>query len=822
MSWRQHHGGATPAPLDGAQEKDLKFKPGMSGAEQKARAKELRKYAELRGQLRELQREKKREEQRLQQEAAVPSPRAEANKQVALGDDRPVCSFFLVGKCTRGARCKFSHTWPDEDAGPEGGTAAADMPSMAALDVVDQLSADLWLQVLGSLGVASVCSVACCCSALAAVAATPALWMRLHAKTFGEEAADEAHRAGGADALSGARLACCRSEAALGSWARVVHETPAELPVAQASAVALVDKLGVSTSLEGRMLRLWEARSGRRLSCRSLKAPPLALHAAAIGARPSAYDSAGRRPVAVVGDASGALHVLELEEELEGPAQRRPFTPRVTTASGPMMPWALGWRIAMCAALVWKPLGGRGGGRSGRGAGGGAGDGANDAGGEDDTDWHQDHDDDDDADDADEEDDEGNEEEEDDDEPSQEAGTTEGRAADDDLQSATIGVVSAYRDGALVLSRFAPDVTTAARCEWYGSLALADDGSLRYARTALGAPPATDAPVDEWRGGLARLWNEEGCLPLVSLAAGGNGGGGGGGRGGSGGEPTAFYAAWGGMACAIDTERGIARWASGRVAGDVEDIMQLGEAAGAVAGGMGGVVELEGGAERRTDTSMPHGGMGAQLASYSDGWHLLAVACRQTVTLWDDRLPPGRPVGRVQSEPTPPAAAGARHDGGCVYLDEGGGPWSGHLLHLPPGSGATIQIYDVRGLGGRGARPRVHCGVLRSAPPLVARIALTRRGHGLGGSFAVDPAAGALVAVGSGTGKMACSYRWSIARYDDGRAGGVVEDEQAEDEAVLEMSKAAAKERAAAKKKHRVVTKGGGYKAKKGGTSRTG
>ena len=39
---------------------------------------------------------------------------------------------------------------------------------------------------------------------------------------------------------------------------------------------------------------------------------------------------------------------------------------------------------------------------------------------------------------------------------------------------------------------------------------------------------------------------------------------------------------------------------------------------------------------------------------------------------------------------------------------------------------------------------------------------------------------------------------------------------------IVRVKKAAAKERAAAKKKQRIVTKGGGFKAKRGGTGRTG
>jgi hypothetical protein len=99
----------------------------------------------------------------------------------------------------------------------------------------------------------------------------------------------------------------------------------------------------------------------------------------------------------------------------------------------------------------------------------------------------------------------------------------------------------------------------------------------------------------------------------------------------------------------------------------------------------------------------------------------------------------------------------------------------------------------------------------------MARIAPSRRGVSLGRCFAADAACG-LVAGGAGGGK-ACSFRWLSAQGRDVAASAAAEDEE---HAELELSKAAAKERAAAKKKQRVVTKGGGFKAKKGGTARTG
>jgi len=76
-SWKSHHGHlGNVAPLED-DAKDLSWKPGGSGADAKARAKELRKYAEQRGMLREIEREKTKEKK------TQASPRASETAAVA-------------------------------------------------------------------------------------------------------------------------------------------------------------------------------------------------------------------------------------------------------------------------------------------------------------------------------------------------------------------------------------------------------------------------------------------------------------------------------------------------------------------------------------------------------------------------------------------------------------------------------------------------------------------------------------------------------------------------------------------------------------------
>ena len=96
--------------------------------------------------------------------------------------------------------------------------------------------------------------------------------------------------------------------------------------------------------------RLWEVRSGRRLGMKTPKHPPRVLDAAILGEAKSAYGDAGTRPVAVVGDEWGTLYVLNLDDDLDGPDQRRGSMPVTVSEDMPesllsavlVLPWARG------------------------------------------------------------------------------------------------------------------------------------------------------------------------------------------------------------------------------------------------------------------------------------------------------------------------------------------------------------------------------------------------------------------------------------------------------------------------------------------------
>ena len=60
------------------------------------------------------------------------------------------------------------------------------------------------------------------------------------------------------------------------------------------TSAAIVGKLGFSTH-EGKMLRLWEARSGRRLGARLIKDQLLCCDVGVVGAPRSAFDATGSR-----------------------------------------------------------------------------------------------------------------------------------------------------------------------------------------------------------------------------------------------------------------------------------------------------------------------------------------------------------------------------------------------------------------------------------------------------------------------------------------------------------------------------------------------
>ena len=856
MSWRQHHGHAhTPAPLD-SEKPDLSYKPGMSGASAKERAKELRKYAEQRGMVKEAKRkEKELEVARQKQEMAASSASADTQKE----KERPICSFFLQGKCNKGSKCKFQHVAPAAET-----TAAQDGPA-ADLDLVAKLPADMWLQIFSRLTVVGVCSMARSCTALAACAENPEVWEEKRRQVFGSEpqeagpdseaevgavgavgavaqssSSGSVHRAGGKPvgksvgagstprplAKPSARLECCMSESSLQGWARPASSTAAatELPLAEAQALAITGKLGFSLH-EGKMLRLWEARSGRRLGARTLPRQPVACDAGRVGAPRSIYkDETDTHAYAAVGDVSGTLHVMCLDDGLDATGQVRPFAPRRFDPSehGPSR--------CLCgvALLSDRPTSASSSAattaRSSRAA------------------LQRDGSDvDDDEDDSD-----GGDGDSDGD-----GGDGDGGDGDGGDGGQRLCVASAYRDGAICLSTIASNLSSWT-VAWQGTLRPSPEGALSFS----GFGDLGHA------GGLVRHWRPDGEMALVSLADGGSNG--------------ALYATYRGMACSIDVESGVQRWSSGPPIGPASedddiladildglqamDALDIGDDDDDDAAAMEALEGLDTPLTtypRPQQLLLPQSFVGARQACYSPGWNLLAATCRRTVTLWDERLPAKTgPVARfsapISYENAASAAirggggrggggagggpAAADFDGGCVHIDSGlDGCWSGHLLHLPPGPDRRIHLYDIRRLGRRRTHGASGGVAALVKPSLLASITSSRRDRPIGGCFAAG-ADGLIAAVGGP--KSTCSLRWPVGRVmDDGRRGGggigggggggssaavEREEEEAAAEEELKEAKAKAREEAKEKKKRRLVTKGGGMKMKQGSSNRTG
>ena len=108
------------APLDG--EKDLSWKPGRGGQAAKERAKEMRKYAEQRALQKESEREARRSEKAAAERQLKEIKAAVTSLDISAEDVRPICRFFELGKCNKGAKCKFRHE--AAAAAPEGGADA--------------------------------------------------------------------------------------------------------------------------------------------------------------------------------------------------------------------------------------------------------------------------------------------------------------------------------------------------------------------------------------------------------------------------------------------------------------------------------------------------------------------------------------------------------------------------------------------------------------------------------------------------------------------------------------------------------------------------
>ena len=197
-------------------------------------------------------------------------------------------------------------------------SSASLTPSVLSAFEVITLPIELWSKIMSSeaLGVLDLCALVCSCAALASTAARPELWTALEARTFGTDATlkevmPEFLRMGPANVPSlpgymrlGPRQRCTASEAALSGWRGVARRQPEELllPCMTSLCLGVAGELGVSTH-DGRMTRLWERRSGRRLTCyqHKTKATLTCCHIAGTHV--------------AVGDAAGAVHLFDTESE---------------------------------------------------------------------------------------------------------------------------------------------------------------------------------------------------------------------------------------------------------------------------------------------------------------------------------------------------------------------------------------------------------------------------------------------------------------------------------------------------------------------------
>ena len=256
---------------------DLRWKPGQPRAAAKARAKEMRKAIEQRGERREATR-------------AV----AMASARLAAADSVPdTTSVDAPDTTSVDAAATAPPRSDDQDS----------VQHAPETSLYDKLPADLWLVILSMADVATLRALACCASMLRGVATTPSLWEAAHVQIFGGEpsSAIEAPKGNG----SSARAACLESEALLLGWRRARLD---ELPLPQMNDVSLAGGRGVSVH-DGKLLRLWDASSGGRLAC--LRAPRelVCCHASAAAERVAVGDASGflgLEAFAELGDDGGA------------------------------------------------------------------------------------------------------------------------------------------------------------------------------------------------------------------------------------------------------------------------------------------------------------------------------------------------------------------------------------------------------------------------------------------------------------------------------------------------------------------------------------
>ena len=244
---------------------DLKWRPGQDREERRARAKELRKAVEQRA---------------LTRDAARARQAAQQKSENGTKPQRTTAGHLSLPDIPGAA--------PDvgaPDVGDDVGEGASSTP------LSDMLPAELWAEIL-----ARVCEDPRALCALARLSRTlhdltgprcEDLWKSAHMATFGKSAASQT--------AEQTRLRCCESEGMISGWLRASRGRPSELALPSMLDVQLGDELGVSLH-DGKLLRLWDAKSGARLACQQLVRQPSCCHL--------------MHNHIVVGDASGlfALH----------------------------------------------------------------------------------------------------------------------------------------------------------------------------------------------------------------------------------------------------------------------------------------------------------------------------------------------------------------------------------------------------------------------------------------------------------------------------------------------------------------------------------
>ena len=200
----------------------------------------------------------------------------------------------------------------DDDGGDREGRGPED-------GSVVSLPTELWSLVLGSCDAWGLRVVSCLNSTLAALVDADGLWLAMQSRLLGlspplppasplnpprhDERAERLR-----SCMASPRARCIQSDAAIARWTRAFGAAARELPLPGMLAICLAGEVGVSVH-HGRMTRLWEASSGRRLACFQHRAK----HAL------TCCDASGCH--AAVGDAGGTVHVFELESD---------FAPRQT------------------------------------------------------------------------------------------------------------------------------------------------------------------------------------------------------------------------------------------------------------------------------------------------------------------------------------------------------------------------------------------------------------------------------------------------------------------------------------------------------------